>query len=108
MIRHAKRSFLVDREIEVWFDGQLVLHFNESLRFLRVLDKTNTRQYLYLYRSGDWEQLLVEEYREFVSMTLRESFDLDGELCYWFDHNTGACSKYENPICPCVDYKEEK
>ena len=108
LIRNVKKGFFPDRETEVWYDGQLVLHFDESLRFLRVLDKTNTRQYLWLYRSGDWEQLLVEEYREFASMTLRENFDLDGELCRWFDHNTGACGKYENPICPCADYSEEE
>ena len=95
-------------EIEVHYDNQLVLHFDDFLPFLSHMDGADRRQYLFFFRGGEWEQVIVEEYRKLSSMSLRQNFDVSGESCDWFDHNLGACSRYESRVCPCEDYTEEK
>ena len=94
-------------EIEVHYDGQLVLHFDDSLSYISHIDREDKRKYLFFFRGGEWEQVVVEEYRKQASINLRQNFDVGGDSCDWFDHDAGACSKYEDPTCPCEDYTEE-
>lgn len=96
------------KAIEVHYDNQLVLHFDDFLPMLSHMDRIDKRQYLFFFRGGEWEQIIVEEYRRLSSMSLRQNFDVSGELCDWFDHDMGACGKYESRVCPCEDYTEEK
>ena len=96
------------QEIEVHYDNQLVLHFDDFLPLLSRMTMIDKKQYLFFFKGGEWEQVIVEEYRELSSMSLRQNFDVSGESCGWFDHDAGACSKYENRVCPCEDYTEEE
>lgn len=94
-------------EIEVHYDGQLVLHFDDNLSWISRLDREDKRKYLFFFRGGEWQQVVVEEYRKLASMNLRQNFDIDGDSCDWFDHDADACSRYESRVCPCEDYTEE-
>lgn len=96
------------QEIEVHYNGQLVLHFNDHLSWISRMDREDKRKYLFYFKSGEWKQILVEKYRQLASMNLRQNFDIDGELCDWFNHNTGACDKHEDVTCPCEEYMEAK
>ena len=95
-------------EIEVYYDGQLVLHFNDNLSWITHIDSGDKRKYLFFFRRGEWQQVVVDEYRKLASMNLRRNFDVGGESCRWFNHDIGVCGKYENPICPCEDYEEDE
>ena len=95
-------------EIEVHYDGQLVLHFDDHLSWISRMDREDKRKYLFFFRGGEWQQVVVDEYRTLASMNLRRNFDIDGESCDWFDHDAGACGRYESRVCPCEDYTEEE
>jgi len=95
-------------EIEVYYDGQLVLHFDDHLSWISRIDREDKRKYLFFFRGGEWQQVVVDEYRTLASMNLRQNFDIDGESCDWFDHDAAACSRYESRVCPCEDYTEEE
>jgi len=68
-------------EIEVHYDDQLVLHFDDSLSYISRIDREDKRKYLFFFRGGEWEQVVVEEYRRQVSINLRKNFDVGGESC---------------------------
>lgn len=94
-------------EVEVLYEGKLVLHFDDHLSWISHIDRGDKRKYLFFYSGGEWQQAVVDEYQKTASINLRQNFDVDGAWCIWYDTDIGFCSKYKDPVCPCTDYKEE-
>lgn len=94
-------------EIEVYYGGKLVFHFNDNLSWITIVDRADNKKYLFYYRGGDWQQAMVDEYRKLATANLSQNFDIDGDRCDYFNHDTGVCGKHEDPSCPCEEYKEE-
>lgn len=66
-------------EIEVFYDGQLVLHFNDYLAWISHIDRGDKRKYLFFYKGGEWQQAVVDEYRLSATANLHQNFDVGGE-----------------------------
>lgn len=69
-------GYFVDK-ILVRYKGDIVFYFNTSLCYVGTRDSEWDN--LIAYKSGEWEDLIVQEYRKMVVGDLGERFDISNE-----------------------------
>lgn len=71
------KGYFVDK-ISVSYKGDVVFYFKTSLCYanVRSLEWDN----LMVYKSGEWEDLIVQEYSKMATLSLEEKFDISDDL----------------------------
>lgn len=64
-------------KISVSYKGEVVFYFDTSLCYADISD--SKWGYLITYKSGEWEDLIVQEYRKMAMGDLEDKFDIDGD-----------------------------
>lgn len=91
------------KPIEIFYEDKMVMEFDSYFTWADKIDKK--RIYLFFYRGGAWEQMIIDEYRRLAALTLQQNYYMTGEECDWFNHDDGACGKHEFGYpCPCEDF----
>lgn len=67
------KGHFIDK-ISVSYKGDIVFYFATSLCYASVRD--SEWDHLIIYKSGEWEDLVVQEYRKMIMGDLEEKFDL--------------------------------
>jgi len=99
----SKEGGIFGRYIRVHYQGELVFRFDESL-FWR--NERTKERLLFIYKPGDWQEKLIEEYREMRLGKLEANYHIHPEFCVWYDHDKGSCSVDSIQACPCPDYAD--
>lgn len=65
-------------KILVHYKDDIVFHFDISLCYASIRD--SEWDHLIVYKSGEWEDLIVQEYRKASMSILEEKFDISNDL----------------------------
>ena len=101
-----RRCRSITRDVQVFFEDELVFEFDSMLYWSKKYELED-KKYLFVYKSGPWEQQLVTEYRRMRMIELEVNYGVDGETCALFDHDNGECGK-GNAECPCPEFVKDE
>ena len=97
LFRIVERRRFINRQYEVFYKDELVLH-------------TDDWKKVYRFRDGPWVNELAPLYLSAKLDFLRYAFGIDylDELCDYFDHDADSCSQFTDRMCPCTDFSHEE
>ena len=71
-VKQNSQAFNIDK-----LKGEVVFYFDTSLCYANL--RESKRGHLMTYKSGEWEDLIVQEYRKMVMGDLEDKFDIGGD-----------------------------